>query len=240
MTKIAVNLPVNNSVLQNQGNVSNHSHITPQSSKISLDEYFRREKRKNNGLIEKFYNKIKNLTGLGVSSKKVEKVVTDAKTGKASPKEVLDITHKYHTSQENSAQLFGDAASVTAGGISYFVLRRKIKMLNSAAVLNKSITKLTEKIGIPNKLSETFINLGKSNKKLMGLVLGTSALIAGSTKFWLLKFNRAGSKEFIVDENLYGKKVRLEVIKKIRDEKKFKNLDELKAQIDKDIKKCLE
>ena len=206
MTKIAVNLPVNNSVLQNQGNVSNHSHITPQSSKISLDEYFRREKRKNNGLIEKFYNKIKNLTGLGVSSKKVEKVVTDAKTGKASPKEVLDITHKYHTSQENSAQLFGDAASVTAGGISYFVLRRKIKMLNSAAVLNKSITKLTEKIGIPNKLSETFINLGKSNKKLMGLVLGTSALIAGSTKFWLLKFNRAGSKEFIVDENLYGKK----------------------------------
>ena len=42
------------------------------------------------------------------------------------------------------------------------------------------------------------------------------------------------------NENLYGKKVRLEVIKKIRDEKKFKNLDELKAQIDKDIKKCLE
>ena len=206
MTKIAVNLPVNNSVLQNQGNVLNHSHIAPQSSKISLDEYFRREKRKNNGLIEKFYNKIKNLTGLGVGSKKVEKVVADAKTGKASPKEVLDITHKYHTSQENSAQLFGDAASVTAGGITYFVLRRKIKMLNSAAVLNKNITKLTEKIGIPNKLSETFINLGKSNKKLMGLVLGTSALIAGSTKFWLLKFNRAGSKEFIVDENLYGKK----------------------------------
>ena len=42
------------------------------------------------------------------------------------------------------------------------------------------------------------------------------------------------------NENLYGQKVRLEVIKKIRDEKKFKNLDELKAQIDKDIKKCLE
>lgn len=42
------------------------------------------------------------------------------------------------------------------------------------------------------------------------------------------------------NENLYGKKVRLEIIKKIRDEKKFENLDELKAQIDKDIKKCLE
>ena len=38
------------------------------------------------------------------------------------------------------------------------------------------------------------------------------------------------------NENLYGKKVRLEVIKKIRDEKKFENLDELKAQINKDIK----
>ena len=42
------------------------------------------------------------------------------------------------------------------------------------------------------------------------------------------------------NENLYGQKVRLEVIKKIRDEKKFENLDELKAQINKDIKKCLE
>ena len=42
------------------------------------------------------------------------------------------------------------------------------------------------------------------------------------------------------NENLYGQKVRLEVIKKIRDEKKFENLDKLKAQIDKDIKKCLE
>ena len=42
------------------------------------------------------------------------------------------------------------------------------------------------------------------------------------------------------NENLYGKKVRLEIIKKIRDEKKFENLDELKAQINKDIKKCLE
>ncbi len=42
------------------------------------------------------------------------------------------------------------------------------------------------------------------------------------------------------NENLYGEKVRFEIIKKIRDEKKFENLDELKIQIDKDIKKCLE
>lgn len=205
MTKITAGLPVNNLQIQNSENVSNHI-ITPQSSKVTPDEYFRREKRKNNGLIEKLYNKIKNLTGLGVGSKKVEKVIADSKTGNASQKDVQDIIHKYETSQENSAQLAGDAASAAAGGITYFTLRRKMKMLNSAAILNKNITKLAEDFGIPAKSAKRLINLCKSNKKLLGMTLGMSAIVAGSTKFWLLKFNRAGSKEFIVDENVYGKK----------------------------------
>ena len=207
MPQITTNLPVYNSQFQKPEDLKKHNNIkSPNSAGISADEFLRREKRKNNGLIEKLYNKIKNLTGLGFGSKKVEKVIADSKTGKASQKDVIDIMHKYQTSQENSAQLVGDAASVAAGGITYFTLRKKVKMLNSTVILNQNITKLAEKFGLPAKSVEKLINLGKSNKKLMGLVLGASAMVAGSTKYWLLKFNRAGSKEFVVDENVYGKK----------------------------------
>ena len=42
------------------------------------------------------------------------------------------------------------------------------------------------------------------------------------------------------EDNLYGKTVSVNILEKIRDEKKFSNLDELKKQIAKDIEKCSE
>ena len=42
------------------------------------------------------------------------------------------------------------------------------------------------------------------------------------------------------DGDLYGKNIRIEVLKQIRSEKKFGSLDELKAQINEDIKQCSE
>ena len=45
---------------------------------------------------------------------------------------------------------------------------------------------------------------------------------------------------FNFDNNLYGKSLRIEVLNKIRDERKFCNLNELKDQIQKDIRTCLE
>lgn len=39
--------------------------------------------------------------------------------------------------------------------------------------------------------------------------------------------------------DLYGKKIKIEIIKKIRDEQKFASLEELKLQINKDIEECL-
>ena len=41
------------------------------------------------------------------------------------------------------------------------------------------------------------------------------------------------------NSNLYGKHLEFEIISKIRDEKKFNNLEELKNQIKKDVEKCL-
>ena len=42
------------------------------------------------------------------------------------------------------------------------------------------------------------------------------------------------------DKNLYGENVKIQIIDRIRDEKKFSSLSELQSQIKKDIKKCLE
>ena len=41
------------------------------------------------------------------------------------------------------------------------------------------------------------------------------------------------------DIDLYGKKVQVELISKLRDEKKFVNIEELKSQIEKDVVECL-
>lgn len=41
------------------------------------------------------------------------------------------------------------------------------------------------------------------------------------------------------ESNLYGQKLRVEIISKIRDEKKFESLEDLKNQIEKDVKVCL-
>lgn len=41
------------------------------------------------------------------------------------------------------------------------------------------------------------------------------------------------------NNNLYGKDLRVEILSKIRDEKKFENLDLLKKQIEMDVKECL-
>ena len=42
------------------------------------------------------------------------------------------------------------------------------------------------------------------------------------------------------EKNLYEKELEIEIIEKIRDEQKFKSLEELKTQIKKDVQKCLE
>ena len=62
---------------------------------------------------------------------------------------------------------------------------------------------------------------------------------------WGMKPTVHNTKEPVVEThilnysgNLYDKTIRIDVIKKIRDEKRFDNLEELKQQIDKDIQIC--
>ena len=70
-------------------------------------------------------------------------------------------------------------------------------------------------------------------------VLGMSAIMN-----WGIK-PTIGSEEIMevhipdYEGNLYGKEMRIEIISKIREEKKFKSLEDLKLQIKEDIKSCL-
>ncbi|MCR5231908.1 MAG: hypothetical protein K6B64_04600 [Acholeplasmatales bacterium] len=44
---------------------------------------------------------------------------------------------------------------------------------------------------------------------------------------------------FGIDEILYGKYIEISFLERIRDEVKFKNIDELKNQLNQDKEKCL-
>jgi riboflavin kinase/FMN adenylyltransferase len=63
---------------------------------------------------------------------------------------------------------------------------------------------------------------------------------------WGTKPTIGGDKEIIevhipnFNENLYGKELKVEIIKKIRNEQKFSDINELKDQIEKDVQLCLE
>ena len=63
---------------------------------------------------------------------------------------------------------------------------------------------------------------------------------------WGIRPTVGGNKEIMelhipnFNQDLYGQTLEIEIIKKIRDEKQFNNTDELREQIKKDIKECLE
>ena len=181
---------------------------------VGADKFWQHEKKKNTGLIEKLYNKIKNLTGFGIGSKKVEEKLQKVKSGEVSKAEFIKTVNDYNTSQENSAQVLGDLFSVGAAGITYFGLRNEAKLHHAGKALN-------EKFGTKTTLSTFLEDVGKgglnwkTTKKIYGRILafsatsktklamfttGIAALIGGLTKLQVLQLNRIGSQEFKTDK----------------------------------------
>ena len=195
---------------------------------ITIKEHYRREARKNNGLIEKFHNWLKNTTGIGVGSKKVLEEIQKAENGKAAARDVQVKIKEYSSSQENSAQLFGDAVSVVASGATFFGLNKLFSQAKGCIDVNKPLTdnissmikKTREEFSSDTKTSakskeltnrlfniyEKTFNTLKSNKKTLLITGLASAYVGGLTKYWALKFNRVSSDEFKVDDKIYGKK----------------------------------
>ena len=195
---------------------------------ITLKEYYRRETRKNNGLIEKFHNWLKNTTGIGVGSKKVLAEIQKAENGTATTQDVQEKIKEYNASQENSAQLLGDAVSISASGATFFGLNKLFNQAKGCIDVNKPLTdniasiikKTREEFASDTKISasekkltnrlfniyEKTFNTLTSNKKTLLITGLASAFVGGLTKYCALKFNRIGSNEFKVDDKIYGKK----------------------------------
>ena len=226
------NVPVQQATLQTQQMVS---YPYAKGYAINAPRTIRDEfviEHKKNGLFEKLYNGIKNLTGLGTGSKKVEAAVKKAESGEISNEEARATIQKYRSSQANSEQLIGDTASIAVSAGTFFGLRKLVKTEGTKALLNeKYIMEGSQSLGPLNNYAKQLMKIIKSNKKLTFLVAGTAAIAGGYTKDLLLRFNRIGSKEFDYDKKDFnGAKTREDkMLYKI--EKKEKKKEKTKANL---------
>ena len=216
------------SPVQFRGDKQTNAVQKPQSKtvqKAAPEEYWRAQKRKNSGLIERLYNAIKNLTGLGTGSKRVEKELAQVKAGKLSEDEFTKTVDKYSSSQEMSAQLLGDGASIAAAGGTFFGLNKIFKYASGGMQINqtivdkafneiKNLIKEGTKDGVKNstaknneillKILEKTRSFLMSNKKQMAVLAGAAALAGGTAKLLVSWVNRIGSKEYSLDKSVYG------------------------------------
>lgn len=125
---------------------------------------------KKNGLFERLYNGIKNLTGLGIGSKKAQEAVKKAENGEIEEAKAREVIDKYRKSQANGEQAFGDLMSVGASGLTFFGVRKLLKMHGAKAVLNPNSNDPLKKW-----LTKTY----SSKSKLAFVTLGLAAY-AGS------------------------------------------------------------
>ena len=167
------------------------------------DEFVRQHKK--NGLVERLYNGIKNLTGLGVGSKKVKAELAKVEAGEITDEEAKQTIDKYRKSQVNSAQGFGDLVSIGASGITFFAIRNKLKMLSAEMQLNKKfydemakgVGELAKENGKSfwGRIGESIIKSGQSTSKMVAVATVAATLAGGLSKWGVLKLNRIGSKE---------------------------------------------
>jgi serine/threonine protein kinase len=194
---------------------------------VELSSKFAQEKQKY-GLIEKFYDFCKNTTGLGIGSKKVERKIAEFENGETAQAEAEKKISDYKISQEGSTQHFGDLASGLVAIMGYFGLSNGVKKLR-AQFETEAVHPLMQIFlkDTSEKFKQTIKNSLKSNKKTKAVIIPLIMLAGGYTKYWLLKFNRLGSKEFKVENKDELDKKELKKAKKALNHKRhnlnFKN-----------------
>ena len=208
--------------------ISSHNNTNMVYSSVQMntspkDEFIKQHKK--NGLIERLYNGIKNLTGLGTGSKKVNKAIKEAELGKISKTEAQAIIDKYRTSQVNSAQAMGDILSAGAAGATFFGLQKLLKQKGAEALLNEKFYAQKEAIYDTNKiLHKNFLKFAKSKSKLIVTCTAAAAFIGGLTKYFAMKINRLGSQEFKYNKKDFnGTKTKTDKIAYKKDKKAKKS-----------------
>lgn len=189
-----------------QGVNLNVTNVTPsfegQGDSFSLNDKLAKAK-KNNGLFERFYDFLKNKTGFGIGSNKVMQDIKHAEQGKITQDKAEKNLANYKNSQENAAQNFGDLASGAVAITGYFTLLNMAKKIRAQMELKafhpllEAFRPLIEKA--PKEFTQKLQTVIKSDKKITAVILPLIALAGGFTKYWLLKFNRIGAKEFKVE-----------------------------------------
>lgn len=174
-----------------------NSYVQNSSVKNDLDGLRKeliQEKRKR-GLIEKIADYFKNVTGIGLGPKKIEKEISALEKGEGSSEKVKKDLSDYRISKENTAQGFGDLVSGTLAIGAYFKLSNALKMARAKLELT-SIESLIDEMP---KGFKGIKDILKSESKSTVAILPALMLLSGFTKWAVLKLNRIGSKEYKVE-----------------------------------------
>ena len=180
--------------------------LTSPNDSIELKNKLEKAKKKN-GIIEKISDKIKNLTNIGIGSKKVEQAISDGKSNEECEK----LIKNYSLSQENTSQAVGDIASCGASLGAFFGLKQFIeKTVAKYVTINNSkeevvnfIKKANESIekdGFLKKITKFGAefadkNLDKRSTAIIAATIGAIA-VGGYVKSTLLNINNIGSKKY--------------------------------------------
>lgn len=224
--------PANNAVNSNakisQTTTSNQPQVSVTNSTIR-DEFVK--EKKNNGLIRKFYNFLKNKTNIGLGSKAVEKEIDKFEKGEISEENVKETIAKYKNSQQNSVQTFADTTTAATTITGYYLGNNFVKKYQAQDKLNaipqfiKKIKNNTDNIYLKRFLS--IDDILKSKTKATLFMLPILGIIGGITKLTITKAERIGSKEFKVDKKAFTDKKELKAAKKkarkARQKTNFKN-----------------
>lgn len=193
------NFPIANfKATDEAGMASQYSYRPPEPS---AREVFIKEHKKN-GLFERLYNVLKNVTGLGIGSKKALKAVEMAENGEISENEANDVIKKYRNSQANSEQIAGDAVSIAATAPFYFKIRKALKYHLGLNKLNEKARKAeSDFVAVDDKLMKY---LGKSKFRFFIVTAGLAGVIAGSVKSMFSMINGIGSTKYKVNKKDYN------------------------------------
>lgn len=186
----------------------------PQEPAVDLtevrDEFVKA--KKDNGLIRKAYNALKNVSGVGLGSKALEKEIERYKNGEISKEEIEKKISQYKISQENGTQTLGDVAAGAAAITTYLTADKVIKKfrvqnkLNALPEMAKDVIKSIKALPQGKKYVRDITKLLNSNTKTKLLMLPVLAMIGGSTKQTVTWFDRLGSKEYSVDKKDFATK----------------------------------
>ena len=192
---------------------SQYGNINQQPQISVRDEYIKEHKK--NGLTGRLYNWLKNITGLGLGSKKVEKIVEKSENGEISEEQARETIQKYRSAQANSSQIAGDALSIGSVLFGFLSTKKKLVEGGPKAYLRKAhgllgkekekgaelgittINSMVEKLKLTDaKKIEYF-----KNPKMGALKLGLGLwFTAGAVKCLFGIVDRIGSKEFVTDK----------------------------------------